>query len=71
MTIKEEKITMDYDHFRAAWRAALDADRLLPFITWPTETIDLGWMSRTYSVVIHFPIEQRVSPFHVTALTTS
>lgn len=52
---------MNYDHFRAAWREALKAARLLPFITWPTETIDLGWMSRTYSAVVHFPAEQAVS----------
>jgi len=58
---------MNYDHFRTAWREALDTARLLPFVTWPTETIDLGWMSRTHSTIVRFPAEQHVRPFYVTA----
>jgi hypothetical protein len=41
---------MNYDQFRAAWHEALDAAGLLPFPPFPSETVELRWMSRGYNI---------------------
>lgn len=40
---------MNYDQFRIVWHEALGEAGLLPFPPWPSEAVDLRWMSRTYS----------------------
>ena len=58
---------MNYDHFRAVWHETLRAAGLLPSTTRPVETVDLGRMSRTYSVGVELEHAQRFRPFYVTA----
>ncbi|MFQ5344042.1 MAG: hypothetical protein ACE5F6_21070 [Anaerolineae bacterium] len=58
---------MNYDHFRTAWHEALNTADLLPFAPWPTETIDLGQMGRTYSIIMVLRDMQQAKPFYVTA----
>jgi hypothetical protein len=57
---------MNYDDFRTIWHEALSAARLLPFPTWPTETIDLRHMTRAYSIIISRGSREHTRPFYVT-----
>jgi len=58
---------MNYEQFRTAWYEALTEVRLGSYLAPPTETLDLGWMSRTYQVYVHFGSSQGIKPFNVTA----
>jgi hypothetical protein len=58
---------MNYEQFRAAWYEALTEAGLWSYLFPPTETLDLGRMSRTYQVYLHFGRSQEVEPFHVSA----
>jgi hypothetical protein len=64
------KMAMNYDSFRAAWQQALREAGLQPFLFPPTETVDLGRMSRTYQTDIHLGSAQQAEPFYVTASLT-
>ena len=58
---------MDYDQFRAAWHEALDAAGLLPLPPFPSETVELRWMSRGYSINVSLRNVQRAGPFRIIA----
>jgi hypothetical protein len=58
---------MDYDTFRALWHETLSAAGLSPFIPWPTETIDVRGMNRTYRIYVSPPGMRSTRPFTVTA----
>jgi len=57
---------MRYEDFKVAWTRALHESGL-PTIGWPTETMDLGTMSRRYRVAFEPHGGQDSAPFHVTA----
>ena len=57
---------MNYDDFRTIWDETLSAARLLPFTAWPSETIEVHTMSRTYSILISWRDVGRTRPFYVT-----
>ncbi len=58
---------MNYEQFRTAWYKALSETGIWSCLAPPTETVDLGSMSRTYQVYIHLGQSQEVEPFHVSA----
>ena len=58
---------MNYDQFRAIWHEALEAAGLLPFPPFPSETVELRWMSREYSISVSLRRIPQAGPFHVTA----
>ena len=58
---------MNYDEFCTAWHQALSAAGIRPFPFPPTETVDLGHMSRTYEAYVGLGGTRRVEPFDVTA----
>lgn len=58
---------MNYDEFRTLWHEALDTAGLLPSPLWPSEAVDLRWMSRTYSLYVSLDHGHRARPFHTTA----
>ncbi len=58
---------MNYEQFRAIWHQALDEAGLLSFPPRPSESVDLGRMSRTYRISVTPGREQRAKPFHVAA----
>ena len=58
---------MDYDQFRAAWHEALDAAGLLPLPPFPSETVELRWMSRGYSINVSLRNAQAAGPFRIIA----
>lgn len=57
---------MKYAEFRAAWDTILQAAGLSPF-GWPTETIDLGLMSRGYEALFTAGAAESAGPFSVSA----
>jgi hypothetical protein len=58
---------MNYEQFRAIWYEALTEAGMWSYLAPPTETVDLGNMSRTYQVYVHLAFSQEVKPFHVSA----
>lgn len=58
---------MNYDQFRTLLHEALGGAGLMPFSIRPTETIDLGCMSRRYSVIVYLSERRQTEPFAVTA----
>ena len=58
---------MNYEQFRAAWYEALTEAGMWSYLAPPIETVDLGSMSRTYQVYVHFGRSQEVEMFHVSA----
>ena len=58
---------MNYDQFRAIWHEALEVAGLLPFPPFPSETVELRWMSREYSINVSLRSVQRAGPFHIIA----
>jgi hypothetical protein len=58
---------MNYEQFRTAWLEALTEVGLGSYLAPPTETLDLGRMSRTYQVYVHFGSSQGAKPFNVAA----
>ena len=58
---------MNYDQFRTIWHEALDEAGLLPFPPWPSEAVDLRWMSRTYSIHVSLRSVHRAGPFGINA----
>jgi hypothetical protein len=58
---------MNYEQFRAAWHEALTEAGMGSYLAPPTETTDVGRMSRTYQVYVHLGHSQEVEPFHVSA----
>ena len=57
---------MDYDAFRELWHEALAQARLITAPLWPTETIDLRQMARSYEVYMPMYHRNQTGPFHVT-----
>ncbi|MCP4538960.1 MAG: hypothetical protein GY832_17635 [Chloroflexi bacterium] len=58
---------MNYDQFRAIWHETLKDAGLLPFPPFPSETVELRWMSREYGISVSLRRIPRAGPFHVTA----
>ena len=58
---------MNYELFRAAWYEALTEVGMWSYLSPPTDTVDLGQMSRTYQVYVHLGSSQGIKPFNVTA----
>lgn len=58
---------MNYEQFRAAWYEALTEAGMWSYLAPPTETVDLGGMSRTYQVYVHLGHSREIEPFHVSA----
>ena len=58
---------MNYEQFRAAWHEALTEAGMWSFLAPPTETVELGGMSRTYQVYAHLGRPGEFDPFHVSA----
>ena len=58
---------MNFEQFRAAWYEALTKAGMWSYLAPPTETVELGGMSRTYQVYIHFGHSREIEPFHVSA----
>jgi hypothetical protein len=58
---------MNYDGFRTRWHEALASAGLMPFPALPMETVDLGQMSRTYSIIVSPGDRLKTQPFYVTA----
>ena len=58
---------MNYGQFRAIWYEALNEAGMWPYLFPPTETVELGNMSRTYQVYAHLTPLREVKPFHVSA----
>jgi len=58
---------MNYEQFRAAWYEALTEAGMWSHLAPPTETVDLGGMSRTYQVYAHLGDPGKFDPFHVSA----
>jgi hypothetical protein len=58
---------MNYEQFRAAWYEALTEAGMWSYLAPPTETVDLGGMSRTYQVYVHLGRSREIEPFHVSA----
>jgi hypothetical protein len=58
---------MDYDTFRTLWQEALARAELMAAPFWPTETIDVRRMDRTYRVSLSLHQVEQARPFYVTA----
>ena len=58
---------MNYDEFRKLWHETLEAANLFPFPPSPSETVDVRWLSRAYSIFVALGGGDRARPFHVTA----
>jgi hypothetical protein len=58
---------MNYELFRTAWYEALTEAGMWSYLAPPTETVDLGNMSRTYQVYVHLASSKELEPFHVSA----
>jgi hypothetical protein len=58
---------MNYEQFRTAWHEALAEVGMGSYLAPPTETLNLGRMSRKYQVYVHFGSSKGVKPFNVTA----
>ena len=58
---------MNYDQFRTVWHETLDAAGLLPFPPRPTESVELGWLSRTYRTAVSLRGVQRAGLFYISA----
>jgi hypothetical protein len=58
---------MNYEQFRATWYEALREAGMWTYLAPPTETVELGSMSRTYQVYVFLGRSQEVAPFHVSA----
>ncbi len=57
---------LDYDAFKAAWEAHL-TESGLPVLGWPTETVNLRTMDRSYSVRVEPLRRDDAEPFFVSA----
>jgi len=61
---------MNYDQFRTLFQETLDAAGLLRFPPWPSETLDLCWLSRTYGISVSLRNIQRAGLFHITRMSS-
>jgi hypothetical protein len=56
-----------YEAFRSIWCEALTKARLQSYLSLPTETVDLGRMSRLGRLNVHSGRSQEVEPFYASA----
>jgi len=54
---------MNYEQFCATWYEALTEAGMWSYLAPPTETVDVGGMSRTYQVYVHLGRSREIEPF--------